>query len=343
MGSGFLVDGREDKTEEVFEAMKILFIGMPDSRYPWYEDFVASLGSAHSVEIYQPDKPVVEQFKGVKVVVELGVKTEGKMIDIAVEEGVKLWQALSVGVNHIEVAYFLAKGLPLANTPGPFSAPALAEHALFLMLCLAKKLTASLKNIRSNVVFRPITEELQGKTLGIVGLGASGRALAKRANSMGMRIVAIDLADVPQAMREEFQLSFFGGPSQLDLVLAQADYLSLHMPLTRETQHMIDARAFQQMKSTAALINVSRGEIVDEKALTEALESGQIWGAGLDVFAQEPLDPEHPLLKMDNVIATPHVAGGTRETSQRRAQAAAENVDRIAEGLPALYQITSAE
>jgi phosphoglycerate dehydrogenase-like enzyme len=241
------------------------------------------------------------------------------------------------------VAYFLKKGVPFANTPGTFSATALAEHALFLMLSLAKNFATSQDNVRSSVCNLPLNSELQGKTLGLIGFGASGRELAKRAGAMGMRILATDAIEIPQVLRDQFGLAFVGRPDQLEHVLVEADYVSLHTPLTSKTRHLMNRRAFELMKPTAVLINVARGAIVDEAALIEALRSGRIAGAGLDVFAQEPIDPAHPLLHMGNVVFTPHIAGVTAETRRRRGQAAAENVSRIAQGLPPLYQVTSAD
>jgi len=265
------------------------------------------------------------------------------MIDIAIASGVKLWQVIGTGLNHIDVNYLVAKGVPIANTPGIFSGIALAEHALFLMLCLAKNLDESRRNVRSGVYYHPMNEELEGKTLGLVGFGGSARELAKRCWALGMRVLAIDAVEAPRAVQEEYHLSFFGGPQDLDILLKQSDYLSLHTPLTSKTHHLINRESFMLMKPMAVLINVARGEIVDEAALLEALQTGRIRGAGIDVFTQEPPDPSHPLLHMENVITTPHIAGGTRGTSQRRGKAAAENVHRVAEGLPPLYQVNSAE
>ncbi|MBI1917231.1 MAG: 3-phosphoglycerate dehydrogenase [Planctomycetes bacterium] len=262
-------------------------------------------------------------------------------LDAALQADVKLWQALSNGVDYVDLEYLLEKGLPLANTPGPFSGIALAEHALFLMLALAKNYHVSQRCVRSKVFYQPANDELEGKTLGVIGLGASGRELARRAGAMGMRVMAVDVVDISQAVRQECHVEFFADLSQLDRVLAESDYLSLHIPLTKATRHLIDRRALGLMKPTAVLINVARGPIVDEAALVEALQAGRIKGAGLDVFEHEPLDPEHPLLQMDNVIATQHVAGTTTGTSRRRGQACAENVARIARGLPALHLITS--
>ena len=155
--------------------------------------------------------------------------------------------------------------------------------------------------------------------------------------------MAIDAVPAPQTLLDELHVEFFGDPRQLQKLLAEADYVSLHVPLNSKTRHMIDRGALLAMKPTARLINVARGGIVDETALIEALKSGRIKGAGIDTFSQEPPDPAHPLLHMENVVATPHIAGGTRETVRRRTKAAAENVFRVAEGLPPICQITSAE
>ena len=211
------------------------------------------------------------------------------------------------------------------------------------MLYFSKKYNESLKNVRSQVFNQPMTEDLEGKTLGLVGFGASARELARRAWPFEMKILAIDVADVPQEVCDEFHVGFLGGPQELDRLLAEADYLSLHIPLTSKTRHLIDGRAMGLMKPSAVLINVARGGIVDETALIDALRSGRIQGAGLDVFTQEPLDLDNPLLQMENVIVTPHNAGGSRGTSRKRGQACANNIHCIAQSLPPLHQITSVE
>ena len=322
--------------------MKVLYIGMPNLMRPWYDDFLAAVGGQFPVVLYDPDKPAAEQFRDVGVVVALGgAQMTRPMIDTALASGVKLWQIVGTGLDHVDVPYFLEKRMPLANTPGQFSSIALAEHAILLMLCLAKNLHQSFANVRSGVFSLPTTTELAGGTLGLIGLGASGSELARRAWALGMRVLAIDVRQVPQTVLDELHVEFFGGPEQLDHVLANADYLSLHTPLTAQTRHLIGRQALARMKRTACLINVARGEIVDEEALVEALREGRIGGAGLDAFGREPLPPDHPFLHMANVVTTPHIAGGTVETSRRRSQAAAENVRRVARGLSPLYQVTS--
>jgi phosphoglycerate dehydrogenase-like enzyme len=243
----------------------------------------------------------------------------------------------------VDVQYILDRGFPLANTPGPFSSVALAEHALFLMLYFAKNFVTSQQNLRHGIFYRPMNEELEGRTLGLVGLGASARELAKRAAAFGMRIVGIDLQPPPPDVLERLAINSLGGPESLDALLGLSEYVSVHVPLTRHTRHMLDARALAQMRPGSVLVNVARGEIVDEAALVEALRDGQLRGAGLDVFATEPLQPGNPLLQLENVVLTPHVAGVTTGTSRRRAAAVAENVRRTAAGLPPLYAVTQAE
>jgi phosphoglycerate dehydrogenase-like enzyme len=324
--------------------MKVLFLGTSSMLHPWYEDVLEEIKGRWPVHLHDPSKPIDDQFKGVDVVIDQGgAHGTRALIDAGLVARVKLWQVLGTGLDHTDVRYFLEKGMPLANTPGPFSAVALAEHALFMMLFFAKKFVESQESIRSKVMCQPMNEELGGKTLGLIGLGASGRELAKRSAVLGMRNMAVDAVEVPEAVQAECRLEFFGGSQQLDHLLAEADYLSLHLPLTSKSRHLIDRQTLSRMKSAAVLINVSRGEIVDEVALLEALKSGKIRGAGLDVFAQEPVNPDHPLLQLPNVIATPHCAGVTYGTSRRRAQAVVQNLERISQGLSPYYQITSVE
>ena len=324
--------------------MKVLFLGIQNQLHPWYDDVLKAIGGRWPIELYDPGKPRDEQFKKVDVVVDQG-GAHGKrdMIDEGLAAGVKLWQVLGVGVDHTDIRYLLEKGLPVANTPGPSSAVALAEHALFLMLLFAKNFNESQDNIRSRILCKPINEELEGKTLGLLGLGASGRALAMRGAAMGMRVMATDIAEVSQAVVKECRLDFFGTPDQMSRILSEADYFSIHVPLTSRTRHMVGRNELRQMKPTAVLINIARGGVVDEMALTEALHERRIKGAGLDVFSREPIDPQHPLLQFEDVIATPHIAGVTYGTSRRRGEAVAENIDRISRGLPPLFQITSAD
>src|SRR5438105_7028472 len=212
--------------------MKVLFLGQADNLEPWFGDVVLAIGEAHLVALYDPCTPLVEQLRGVEVVVDQGggVGTHAT-VDAAANAAVKLWQVLGTGLDHVDVQHVLDRGLPLANTPGPFSSIALAEHALFLMLYFAKQFPISSQNLRRGVFYRPVNDELEGSTLGLVGLGASGRELAKRASAFGMRVVGVDIEQPPAEVLDRLGVTYLGGPEALDVLLGQSDYVSLHVPL----------------------------------------------------------------------------------------------------------------
>ncbi len=191
-------------------------------------------------------------------------------------------------------------------------------------------------------MYAPLAGELAGHTLGLVGLGASARELGVRARALEMRIVAVDVIEPAPDVAATLGLDWFGPPSDLPRLMRESDYVSIHVPLTPETHHLIDAELLALMKPSAVLVNVARGAIVDEDALVESLSKGRIRGAGIDAFSTEPPAADHPFLLLDNVVATPHIAGVTDGTSKRRGSACAENVRRIAANLPPLYEVASA-
>jgi phosphoglycerate dehydrogenase-like enzyme len=322
--------------------VNVLYIAPEHALEPYYHDFLEAAGERHAVSLYDFASPARAQFDGIDVVLEHGgAFSTREMIDAGVSSGVKLWQVTATGLDHVDVAAFLERGVTLANMPGLIStAIPMAEHALLLMLALSRSLFASQASFAARVVNLPMTSELHGKTLGLIGLGASGRELARRACAMGMRVMAVDVVDVPERTRQEIGVEFFGLAGELDHVLAASDFVSLHLPLTAGTRHTIDRRALALMKPTAYLVNVARGDLVDEGALLAALENGQLAGAGLDALANEPVDPSHPLLRLDNVIATPHNGVVTRELSRRRARVAVEQIARVSENRDALYLVT---
>ena len=311
----------------------------PSMFKPWGEDVVAAVGPRHNLRILDYSRPLAPQFEGVGVVIDQGGSAGTReMADIA-EGKVRLWQILGTGIDHFELDYWRAKKIPVANTPGPFSAVALGECAMMFILMLARQYPVTQANLKAGQMYVPMGLELEGLKLGIVGFGASGKELARRALPFGMRILAIDIRDVEADEVREFGVEFVGKPGELDKVLAESDIVSLHLHLNDETRHTIDARRLRLMKPSAFLINVARGALVDEVALEAALVEGRIGGAGLDAFSQEPPDATSPIFSLPNVIATPHISGTTDGTSRRRAQAAAENVDRIAAGLEPLYRV----
>ena len=322
--------------------MKVVYIDQPGNEEPWYTDFVTALGARFPHVVLDRTAPFAPQFEGARVVVDQGGHGTREMIDAGAEAGVELWQAVTTGVDHTDVAYLLEKGIRVTNTPGTFSAVALAEHVLFLMLFIAKNFRETEANLRAGILYRPLNDELEGTTLGLVGLGASGRELARRAAVLGMRVIAIDALPVPADELGSLGAERCDEPEHLDRLLAESDYVSIHIPLNAETRHLIGAEKLALMKPSAVLINVARGGIVDEAALAAALTSGRLRAAGIDVFSQEPPDADDPLLQLPQVVATPHVAGTTYGTSRRRGEVCVENITRIANGLPPLYEILSA-
>lgn len=319
---------------------RVLFLSTTLNRKPWYDDFSAALGPSYAVTVWEPNQPFINQVRGAIAVADAGAPVTHDMIDAAGDAGVRLWQLLSAGYDHVDLKWFRERKIEVANVPGACSASALAEHALLLMLCTARRFQQSQEHLRRGAFYRPFGDELAGKTLGVVGLGASGVELGRIGRSLRMDVLAIDLNDAVRETAAKFDIKFFGGTEALDRMLAESDYVSIHVPLTHQTRGLFDARRLRAMKPSAVLINVARGAVIDEHALVRALQTGVIRAAGLDVFAPEPLDADSPLLELDNVVATPHIAGSTHETSIRRGSAAAENVKRVVRGLPPLYEVT---
>ena len=325
------------------ERLTVLFLPHPigPSMFkPSGEDVVAAISDRHNLHILDYDQPIAPQFDGVDVVIDHGGSAGTREMADAAVGTVRLWQILGTGFDHFDLEYWQSKQLPVANCPGIFSAVALGECAIMFMLMLARQYPVTQTNLKQGELYRPFGLELDGLNLGIVGFGASGKELARRAAPFGLKMSAIDIRDVGAVEASEFGLEFVGKPEDLDSVIATSDFLSLHLHLNEETRHIIGARRLRLMKPTAFLINVARGALVDEAALIEVLAEGKIAGAGLDVFGQEPPDLDSVIFSLPNVIATPHISGTTDGTSRKRAGAAAENVDRIAAGLEPLYLIS---
>lgn len=320
--------------------MKVVYMKFPPLPDAWHEAVWAAVGDGHEMVMFDPRGDIHVQLKGVDVIVDQGgLQATREMIEIARTEGLKLYQVQGTGLDHTDVEYISGQGIPIANTPGNLSAIGLAEHALMLMLALGKNLITNLKEVNSGQLSNSFNLELGGRTLGLVGFGASGKELAKRAWCLGMRIIAIDALDITDESMQGVELDFRGKPEDLDRLLRDSDYLSLHCPLTEQTRGLIDERALSLMKPEAILINVARADIVNEQALIEAIEENRIRGVGMDVAWEEPIDPGHPLLKFDNVIITPHTASSTIGIAERRAAAIAENIDRVARGEAILHRV----
>ena len=317
---------------------RLKVILLSKNTHPWDDDVIQAVGDRHDLSIFDDTQPLAAQFEGVEAVIDHGGSVgTPPMMDAAVDA--RLWQILGTGFDHFDLDYIRKLGIPVANCPGQFSGIALAETAMMFILMLAHQYRQSVDNFNSGGIYEPIWHELEGLNLGILGFGASGVELARRAKVFGLRILAIDVRTIAPEIIQEIQPDLMGTAADVDKVVAESDFLSLHLHLNAETRHIIDARRLGLMKPSAYLINVSRGELVDESALHSALKDGKIGGAGIDVFAQEPPDHKAEVFELHNVVVTPHTAGTTFETSRRRAKCAADNVDRIAQDLEPLYRI----
>jgi len=250
----------------------------------------------------------------------------------------KLIQTLSAGVDRFNFRLLKEKNIRLATASGA-NAVTVAEMVFALMLAIAKKIVEFDRLMKKGkwAPYNPETAslELYGKTIGIIGLGNIGREVASRARAFGMKVMAIKRSAEPD-LKEKLGLEFLGGPSDLDYVLKNSDFIVLTVPLTPETKGMIGERELEKVKPGAIIINVSRGPVIDEKALYKALKRGRLRGAGLDVWWAYPPDPKAPSPRkihlLENVVATPHKAGWTLEARARALRLAAENVVNFIEG-----------
>ncbi len=267
-------------------------------------------------------------------------------------------QLHSAGADGILDHPLMQKGGVMITTTSGIHATPIAEYCLAVMLAHSQRLpdygdAQKQKDWGAKKSTREKAHELRGRTLGVVGYGSIGREAARLANAFGMKILATK-RDVRRPQDEGFRPDDLGEkdgdpvdrlypPEALHTMLAECDYVIVAVPLTSETEGMIDAEALAAMKPGAYIINIARGKIIDEAALIEALESGHLGGAGLDVFEQEPLPQSSPLWEMDNVIVTPHVSGYTPGNYDRRAcELFIENLHRYMEGRE-LYNVVSVE
>jgi phosphoglycerate dehydrogenase-like enzyme len=254
---------------------------------------------------------------------------------IAAAPKLRLIQKIGVGVNTIDLDAARARGIAVCNLPGT-NARAVAELTLLLMLGALRQVTRFDAAVRAGRGWSldPAVQdglgELGGKAVGLVGHGAVPRALAPVLAALGCRIRYTSRAPKPDALGEW---------RPLEALLAEADVISLHVPLTPETERMIDAAALARMKPGAVLVNTARGGLVDQAALAAALRDGRLAAAGLDVFAAEPVDPADPLLGLPNVVLTPHIGWLTDGTFDRSLALAAENCRRLAAAQPLLHRV----
>lgn len=237
-------------------------------------------------------------------------------------DSLKVISKHGTGLDNIDIASASKHGVFVCNTPH-VNASAVAEHTVTLLLAVRKQLLAADQDTRQGKWTRSnhISHELQGDTLGLFGCGAIGNQVGEVVQSLGMECVAYDPYIDESEIFEDIRLV-----TDKERLFKSADLISIHAPLTHETHHAISTNELSYLPEKGIIINTSRGEIIDEDALVTALDAGELAGAGLDVFAEEPPSSDYPLFEFDTVIATPHIGGSTFEALEQMSIDAADNI-----------------
>ena len=277
-----------------------------------------------------PKKVIIEKAKNVDALATLlSDKIDAEVFDAAPK--LKIVSQLAVGFDNIDIPEATKRGIYVTNTPEVLT-DTTADFAWTLLMAVARRVVEADKYVRTGqwkVGWHPAMltgRDVFGTTIGIVGAGRIGYAMAKRAIGFDMKILFYDVIPRPEMQK-------LGAKSvDLETLLTQADFVTIHVPLMKETHHLINEQRLKLMKKTAYIINNSRGPVVDEKALYKALKEKWIAGAGLDVFEQEPTPVDNPLLKLDNIVVAPHISSASLETRSRMAEMVAGNLVDFFEG-----------
>lgn len=242
-----------------------------------------------------------------------------------------------VGVDSVDMETARARGIRVTNSPTS-NTISVAEHVMFLILACAKngqKMDRVIREGRTQEMFSTLGEDIEGKTLGIVGCGRIGRAVAQKAiQGFGMKVIGYD-----DHLPEDVNLGGIQRVDTLEEVLRESDFVSLHVPATPTTYHMIGKEQLAMMKPTAYIINAARGTVISETDLVQALEAGAIVGAGLDTFEREPVRPDNPLLRFENVVVSPHYSARTTESLARASHDVTEGMLAIKNGTAPRWEV----
>ncbi|RLG60819.1 3-phosphoglycerate dehydrogenase [Candidatus Geothermarchaeota archaeon] len=291
---------------------------------PIHEDGIKRIESAGLAVDYRPEITQDELSHMIGEYEALIVRSRTKLGKNLLKKAkkLKLIVRAGVGLDNIDVDTARKLGIKVVNTPAALT-NAVAELALGLIICLARRINFCDLEMKKGkwVKKKAIGMEISGKILGIVGFGRIGRCLAEKALALGMKVIAYDIIEIPDRYLRMGVIS----AKKIDDVFKNADFISLHVPLTKETYHLVGEELLSKMKKTAFLINTSRGAVVDSKALKKFLEEGKIAGAALDVFEVEPPGKDE-LIMMNNVVATPHIGGQTVEAQRKAALMAADEI-----------------
>ncbi|MCP4693328.1 MAG: lactate dehydrogenase [Desulfobacterales bacterium] len=272
----------------------------------------------------------VESLKGFDVLIPTMCSVTGETLADA--DRLQLIQQCGSGLEMVDLEAARERGVRVANVPTDISgnADSVAELGIYMMIGLARDFQGMARSLASRKMGQPQGKALGGRTVGLVGLGGIGRALVKRLKAFDVRVIGIKRTGRREA-REALGLEWVGGPGDLNELLGRSDFVILCLPVTPESARIIDGEALSHVKPGAFLINLSRGGLVDHEALVRALQSGRVAGAGLDVYWEEPPDPDHPIFTQ-NVMATPHIAGSTDVSMRGIVKGVAENIRRIERG-----------
>ncbi len=295
-----------------------------------------NLGKLYDIKVNLEDRPVskdelITQAKGVAgIIAYVGDRIDGEVMDASGGSLKAICNAI-VGYDNVDIKAATERGIYVTNTPGVLT-ETVADLTFGLIMAVSRRLAESDRYIRSGNWrgWGPkqfLGFDVHGKTLGIIGLGRIGVAIARRARGFNMKLLYFDVRRNTD-MEKELGLQF----TDVENVLKNSDFVSVHVPLIPQTRHLIDKKELEMMKETAFLINTSRGPVINEKALIQALKDGKIRGAGLDVWDPEPPSANNPLLKMDNVVTLPHIASASVETRTKMIDMAIENLNAILDG-----------
>jgi phosphoglycerate dehydrogenase-like enzyme len=299
--------------------MRLLFCG--SGWLPMVDEIAARLPQGSSITSWDRAAPLASVVGDVDVLLPSNAHITPEVITAA--RRLRLIQQPAAGTEWIDRATAAARDIPICNAPAT-NHVAVAEAALFLLLALARRAPLAARAFADRQVGVPLGIELAGRTLGVIGMGRAGSALAERARGLGMTVIALGRG----ASRDE-RAAFF----------AACDAITVHCPLTPETRGMIDAAAFAAMRPGALVVNVARGGVIDRAALLDALAGDRLGGVGLDVHWEEPADPADPLYADPRVVALPHVGGSTVESFRRIADVVLENLGRLGRGEPLLHRV----
>jgi phosphoglycerate dehydrogenase-like enzyme len=312
--------------------MKILFAA-PENAWGGFFGLIRAKLPEHQFEAN--GSFTIDTLKGFDVLIPTMSLVSQDLLETA--DQLRLIQQCGAGLEMVDLAAAHRCNIHVANVPTDISgnADSVAELGIFMIIGLSRDVQGMSKSLTEQKMGQPQGRALSGRTIGLIGLGGIGTALVKRLKAFDVRLIGIKRHNPKEAM-EKLGMDWVGGVEDLKELLSTSDFVILCLPVTSESLNLIDRTAFSFMKNTSFLINLSRGGLVNRDALEEALASGKIAGAGLDVFWEEPPDPNDPIFNY-NVLATPHIAGSTDNSMRGIVNVVAENIRRLDQGLEPLF------